>query len=216
MRCPLCSFSAHHLTSGDNREYWLCSQCRAIFVPTDFHIPLSEEVERYLKHENSIENEGYTQMFQKKISVLQEHFPEIKSALDYGCGYEPVLKTLLERLGIQADGYDPNFFPDIHLDKHYDLVISTETFEHFRNPAEEMRRIRDRIAPGGVLAVMTRFYPANGPLSETFASWYYKKDPTHIFFYSTDTFQWLAESMGFELVFNNEHDFVVLRKLAQP
>ena len=205
MKCPLCSFSAHYLTSGENREYWLCSQCRAISVPAEFHIPKDEEVKRYLEHENSLESEGYVQMFQKKIDLLQTY--EIKSALDYGCGYEPVLKILLERQGIRADGYDPNFFPDIRLDKLYDLVISTETFEHFRNPAEEIPRITGRVIPGGILAIMTRFYPA-----KDFANWYYKRDPTHIIFYCSETFQWLAKNTGFKLVFNNEHDFVVLSR----
>ena len=212
MKCPLCSFSARYLTSGENREYWLCSRCLAISVPTRFHIPQNEEVKRYLEHENSLENEGYVQMFQKKISILQAH--EIKSALDYGCGYEPVLKTLLERQGIKTDGYDPNFFPDINLDKRYDLVISTETFEHFRNPAQEIPRIADRVAPGGVLAIMTRFYPAKDKRlkPDEFVNWFYKRDPTHIIFYCAETFQWLAENIGFKLVFNNEYDFVVLRK----
>ncbi len=211
--CPLCSFSIRHLVTGDNREYWLCSQCKAISVPARFHIPLDEEVKRYLEHENSLENAGYVQMFQKKISLLQTD--QIKSALDYGCGYEPVLKKLLERLGIKTDAYDPNFFPDLCLEKHYDLVISTETFEHFRNPAEEISRIIDRLTPAGILAIMTRFYPAvddDELLPKQFADWYYKRDPTHIIFYCSATFQWLAENIGYNIVFSNDHDFVVLKK----
>jgi hypothetical protein len=214
MKCPLCNFSARYLTAGENREYWLCSQCLAISVPNRFHIPQDEEIKRYLEHENSLESEGYVRMFQEKISILQKHFPEINSALDYGCGYEPVLKILLERLGIKTDGYDPNFFPDLSLDKRYDLVISTETFEHFRNPAEEMLRITDRVVEGGLLAIMTRFYPRgnDGFLPDKFANWYYKRDPTHVIFYCTKTFQWLAQSVGYKLAFNNDHDFVVLKK----
>ena len=212
MKCPLCSSSARHLTLGDNREYWLCSQCKAIFVPSHFHIDPGEEVERYLEHENSLENEGYVQMFQKKIDLLPTN--TFQSALDYGCGYEPVLKTLLQRLGISADGYDPNFFPDIDLEKHYDLVISTETFEHFRQPAKEVSRITDRVRLGGTLAIMTQFYPTETEelLPEKFAKWYYKRDPTHIIFYCSETFQWLAKNIGYQIVFNNNHDFVVLRR----
>jgi hypothetical protein len=212
MKCPLCSFSARHLTSGDNREYWLCSQCKAISVPASFHITPVEEVKRYRKHENSLESEGYVQMFQEKISLLP--IDKIKSALDYGCGYEPVLKILLERRGIKADGYDPNFFPNTCLQTHYDLVISTETFEHFRNPADEILRITERVAPDGVLAIMTRFYPTgeDGFMPEKFSNWYYKCDPTHIIFYCSETFHWLAKNIGYNIVFNNEHDFVVLKK----
>jgi hypothetical protein len=208
MKCPLCSFSAHYLTSGESREYWLCSICRAISVPSSFHIAPEEEVKRYLEHENSLESEGYVRMFQEKINILQDY--EIKSALDYGCGYEPILKILLERQGIKTDIYDPNFFPNTRLGKLYDLVISTETFEHFRNPAEEISRIADMVAPGGILAIMTRFYPNE---DKAFADWYYKRDPTHIIFYCCQTFQWLAANTRFKLIFNNEHDFVVLKKL---
>jgi hypothetical protein len=210
MKCPLCSFFAHYLISGENREYWLCSKCRAISVPANFHITPEEEVKRYLEHENSLDSEGYVRMFQKKIEILQAY--EVKSALDYGCGYEPVLKTLLERQGIKTDIYDSNFFPDIYLDKLYDLVISTETFEHFRNPADEISRIANRLAPGGILAIMTKFYP-NG--DKAFADWYYKRDPTHIIFYCHETFQWIAENVRFKLIFNNQHDFVVLKKLLR-
>ncbi|MBT7682227.1 MAG: class I SAM-dependent methyltransferase [Nitrospina sp.] len=208
----MCGFSADFLTLGENREYWLCPQCRAISVPAELHISPDDEVKRYLEHENSLESEGYVRMFQEKIDILQTY--PIKSALDYGCGYEPVLKILLTRLGIEADGYDPNFFPEIRLDKRYDLVISTETFEHFRNPAEEIQRIIDRVVPGGYLAIMTRFYPTedNRFQPDKFANWYYKRDPTHIIFYCTKTFQWLAENIGFKMVFNNDHDFVVLKK----
>jgi hypothetical protein len=212
IKCPLCSVSAHYQSSGESREYWLCSHCFVIFVPDNFHVAQAEEIERYLEHENSIQNEGYVHMFQKKISILEKY--EFKTALDYGCGYEPVLKFLLEQQGIETDAYDLNFFPDLNLNKQYDLVISTETFEHFRNPAEEIHRITDRVIPGGLLAIMTRFYPTEkqGLLSDTFSNWYYKRDPTHIIFYCTKTFQWLAESIGFKMVYNNDHDFVVLRK----
>ena len=164
-------------------------------------------MKRYLKHENSLENEGYVQMFQEKIDILKAY--EIRSALDYGCGYEPVLKTLLERQGIEVDVYDLNFFPDISRSKLYDLVISTETFEHFRNPSEEISRISEKIVQGGILAIMTQFYPDD---DKAFADWYYKNDPTHIIFYCPKTFQWIAERKGFKLIFNNGYDFVLLRK----
>ena len=209
MICPLCNTPTRFLSSGEKREYWLCSECNGISVPGDFHLTQQEEVKRYLEHENSLKNEGYVQMFQKKISILQNQFPNVKTALDYGCGYEPVLKSLLEKVGIKTDGYDPNFFPNKELDRNYDLIISTETFEHFKSPAKEISFLADRLTPGGILAIMTRFYPMD---ENVFLNWYYKRDPTHIFFYGTKTFQWVAKNIGFKMVFNNEHDFVILRR----
>ena len=67
MKCPLCSFSIHYLTSGEHREYWLCSKCRAISVPSKFpYFPGRGSPKRYLEHENSLENEGYVQNVSEK------------------------------------------------------------------------------------------------------------------------------------------------------
>jgi hypothetical protein len=33
-----------------------------------------------------------------------------------------------------------------------------------------------------------------------FASWYYKNDPTHVFFYSRETFEWIKKEFGFSKV----------------
>ncbi len=214
MNCPLCDASAKNLAHSESREYQLCELCKLIFVPPTFHIPVNEEVARYLEHENSLDNEGYVEMFAKKIALVKTHCPPLKTALDFGCGYEPVLKTLLEKEGMQTEVYDHNFFPDINANKTYDLVISTETFEHFRNPKEDIQLAANCVSSGGILAVMTRFYPiTDGELSkEDFSKWYYKRDPTHILFYTSHTFQWLAENLGFQIIFDNQFDFVLLRK----
>ncbi|KMP12276.1 hypothetical protein UZ36_01600 [Candidatus Nitromaritima sp. SCGC AAA799-C22] len=215
MECPLCEHcpSDFHL-SADQREYWLCPQCRLIFVPPAFFIPAEQEVARYLEHENSLDNEGYVNMFQEKIDVIKQVCPGIQTTLDYGCGYAPVLKTLLTRTGYRAEGYDPNFFPGGDSQKKYDLVISTETFEHFKEPAKELARLVRRISDGGYLAAMTRFYPTKNETlcEETFGKWYYKRDPTHVAFYCEKTFSWIAEQFHLEIRHNNGNDFIILQK----
>jgi 2-polyprenyl-3-methyl-5-hydroxy-6-metoxy-1,4-benzoquinol methylase len=127
--------------------------------------------------------------------------------------YEPVLKTLLSRAGYEAKGYDINFFPDEGLNSTYDLVISTETFEHFREPGKELKEIKALLSPKGYLTVMTRHYPLlNGKADlESFKNWYYQRDPTHICFYSTKTFEWIAKSNGYKLLYDDEKDFIILQ-----
>ncbi len=153
-------------------------------------------------------------MFMEKVILINKYCPPLKTALDFGCGYEPVLKTLLEREGIETEVYDLNFFPNFPKNKTYDLVISTETFEHFKNPMQDIQQAANCVAPAGFLAVMTRFYPLeNGkPCGRSFSEWYYKRDPTHIAFYSTNPFQWIAEKLGFQIILNNQFDFVLLQK----
>jgi SAM-dependent methyltransferase len=215
--CPLCQSQADFLLSADQREYWLCPTCKLIFVPEIFFISQKEEVERYLEHENSLDNEGYVAMFQQKIDIVKTHCAHVKSVLDFGCGYEPVLQTLLQRQGYCAEAYDPNFFPDLPSGSRFDLAISTETFEHLREPRKDLEFLTSRLSPGGFLAVMTQFYPDSKQFSqlESFKSWYYKRDPTHIIFYAPETFYWIAEAFGYKVVYQNEKDFTILKKNGQ-
>lgn len=214
MSCPLCHASSRPFASGEGRAYRLCGVCRLIFVPRAHFLATGDEVRRYLEHNNSLDNPGYVAMFDKKLDLLPTACPGVKTVLDYGCGYEPVLKALLKRRGYLADVYDENFFSDPPPRPSYDLVISTETFEHFKSPAREMENILALIRPGGFLAVMTRFYPTSGdaPDRADFERWYYKRDPTHIVFYSEKTFSWMADHFGLGIVYNNREDFIVLAK----
>jgi SAM-dependent methyltransferase len=213
MNCPLCESKSQFFLAGENREYWRCSVCQLIFVPPKYFISRKEEIEHYLKHENSLDNAGYVQMFHEKIRVVQDLCREVETVLDYGCGYEPVLKTLLTQEGFTVTGYDPNFFPEMNSNATFDLIISTETFEHFRQPGRELSCLLPRLRPGGYLAVMTRLVPQPDPHSacKSFGNWYYKRDPTHIAFYDPRTFSWIARHFGMEIIFNNEKDFVVLQ-----
>ena len=214
MNCPLSDTPSEFLVRGEGREYRFCPECALVFVPQKYFIDPADEKKRYLEHNNSLESEGYVAMFQKKIALIKKLCPGTTTILDYGCGYEPVLKVLLERQGYEVDTYDAIFFPDPPAKDDYDLIVSTETFEHFKKPGEEIERLTSRIAPQGGLAVMTRFYPlVSGRVSvESFSQWYYKRDPTHIAFYSDKTFVWIANRYGLRVIYNNQNDFVVLKK----
>ncbi len=214
MTCPLCESQSKLFLAGKIREYWLCSVCRLIFVPAKYFISQEDEVQHYLKHENSLENEGYVQMFNEKIQVVKNVCHGVQTVLDYGCGYEPVLKTLLTREGFTVSGYDPNFYPHTDANATFDLIISTETFEHFKTPGKEILNLLPSLKPEGYLAIMTKLVSKKEPSStpESFGRWYYQRDPTHIAFYENDTFAWIARHHKMEIIFNNEKDFVVLQR----
>jgi 2-polyprenyl-3-methyl-5-hydroxy-6-metoxy-1,4-benzoquinol methylase len=214
MTCPLCEAQSNFFLAGASREYWQCAVCRLIFVPAKYFISEKDEVQHYLKHENSLESEGYVQMFQEIIQVVKNLCRGAHTVLDYGCGYEPVLKTLLTREGFTVTGYDPHFFPELDSNATFDLIISTETFEHFKTPGKEITRLLSRLRPKGYLALMTRLVAQDEPLAspESFGRWYYQRDPTHIAFYENATFSWIARHHQMEILFNNEKDFVVLQR----
>ena len=213
MTCPLCASQSKLFLANANREYWQCAVCRLIFVPEKFFISAENEVQHYLKHENSLENAGYVQMFKEKIQVVKNVCKRAQTVLDYGCGYEPVLKTLLTQEGFTVTGYDPHFFPQLDLNSTFDLIISTETFEHFKEPSKEIKTIRELLSPGGYMAVMTRQYPEESgePDLAGFKNWYYQRDPTHICFYSAKTFAWIARSNGFIILYDNGKDFIIFQ-----
>ena len=121
---------------------------------------------------------------------------------------------LLEKEKIETEIYDPNFFPNFPINKTFDLVISTETFEHFRNPMDDIKKAVNSISPSGFLAVMTRFYPLeqNKPCKKSFTEWYYQRDPTHIAFYTSKTFEWLTKIFGLSIILDNGFDFALFKK----
>jgi len=46
---------------------------------------------------------------------------------------------------------------------------------------------------GGRLYLMSDIYDGRD-----FGSWYYKNDPTHVFLYTKETFEWIREHFGFK------------------
>jgi hypothetical protein len=215
VKCPLCYYhSTIFLLEADARKYWYCEKCYLVFVPSKFFISRKRELERYLEHNNTLANEGYVMMFQKKINTINKICSGVNTVLDYGCGYEPVLKILLEQEGYKAHGYDLNFFPNEALDDKYNLIISTETFEHIKNPRKALECLTQKILNKGYLAIMTRFYPLRGSALclESFSEWYYKRDPTHIAFYSQKTFAWIADEFKMKICYNNNFDFIIFQR----
>lgn len=208
MKCILCSsenvFPLEFLKPS-KREFFRCSQCDLIFVPEKYHLSPDEEVSRYRMHRNTLSNEGYVGMFLEKIAILQKYCHGTNKILDYGCGPSPVLAELLMREGFSCDIYDPYFFP-VFSEGPYDIVISTEVFEHLRDIRKELHMICKLIKPGGYLAVMTSLHDNICD----FQNWWYASDPTHISFFGARTFEWMAKEHGFMIVFADMKNFVIM------
>ncbi len=208
-KCVLCnSSSALGSTSKkpQDRSYMRCPVCDLIFVPEEFHLLPQAEAARYRLHENNLTNEGYVRMFLDKIELLRQYCHGVSSVMDYGCGPEPVLAQLLKKDGYDCDFYDPYFFP-AYPGKTYDVVISTEVFEHFRDVRSELHKVRSLLKPGGFLAVMTSFHDA----VRDFEDWWYVSDPTHICFFGMRTFEWIAKEFGLSIAYTDRKNFIILQ-----
>ena len=129
-------------------------------------------------------------------------------ALDFGCGPGPAMGLLLAEFGIETHVYDPIYAPEWP-DGGFDLIFSTETFEHFHHPAESIAAITTLLNPGGVLAVMTLLWTDE----ERFGKWSYTRDSTHVCFYHSRTFEWIARRFGYEILHNDGRRVVNLMRL---
>ena len=117
---------------------------------------------------------------------------------------------MLQDAGMVMAIYDPYYAPDADaLARPYDFVTCTEVVEHFHQPARDWSRLTGLLKPGGWLGVMTQLAPP----PESFLQWRYRRDPTHVSFYSLATFRWIAGRFGFAME-QVRSDVVFLQRLA--
>ncbi len=205
--CPLCktqnSDTLFH--KSENREYYHCKECDLVFVPKKFFISKEDEKKKYDNHQNNLENVGYVNFLNRLLIPLQEQIKTNAKGLDFGSGPGPTLSTIMINNGYHMDIYDYFYAPNIDVfEKKYDFITSTEVIEHLHNPIKELERLYKCIKDDGILGLMTAFRV------EDFENWYYKRDLTHIAFYSYDTFVWIARYFKAKLIV--PQDGVVLLK----
>ena len=117
------------------------------------------------------------------------------------------MPVILQDYGIACDLFDPLYAPE-RPDRSFDLITSTETFEHFRDPHSAIHHIVSLLTPGGLLCVMTGLWTE----LHRFPTWSYTRDVTHICFYHADTFRWIAQTWGLEILHQDGRRVVCLRK----
>lgn len=207
--CPLCEH--HELThyhQDKNRFYWQCRRCALVFADKSFHLAPNEEKAVYDLHENNPHDAGYQKFLSRLAVPLSEKLPQASTGLDFGCGAGSALPVLMSQQGHEMHLYDVFFFPDTApLSRQYDFVTATEVIEHLHLPKNEWQQWLNLVKPGGWIGVMTKMVID----PEAFARWHYKSDPTHVSFFSRETFQFLAKRDNLELEFVG-NDVILLRK----
>ncbi|KJG04979.1 2-polyprenyl-3-methyl-5-hydroxy-6-metoxy-1,4-benzoquinol methylase [Photobacterium angustum] len=208
--CPLCHSEQHGVFVEDkNRCYFRCQQCVLIFADPEAQLSPEQEKAVYDQHQNNPDDMGYRQFLGRLATPLVERLPAGPlDGLDFGSGPGPTLSIMLEEMGYNMAIYDPYFAPNPSvLTRQYDFVTCTEAIEHFNQPAKEWGLLLSMIKPGGWLGLMTKLATD----AEAFTRWHYKNDPTHVSFFSRDTFRFLAQRDGLEVEFVG-NDVILLRK----
>jgi len=211
MNCLICSKETEgFLDEKLGVKYFECKRCNFIMKSKDTFVNFKEQKKRYDLHENSEDNLGYIEYFNRFVDFILPLTTTPKSALDFGCGATSLLSNILKEKNIDCDFYDPIYYPDNIYNKSYDLILSVEVFEHLHNPKETFKTLVDKLNSNGYLAIQTAFHPED---RDKFLKWYYKLDPTHIVFFSSQTFQILAEEFGLEIIKDNKKQMILMRKI---
>lgn len=181
--CPLCEARSEVFFEGA-ATYFCCSNCGFIFMRPDCRPSPATEAARYAKHRNSLEKKGYREHLERLAAPMRARARG--EGLDYGSGPIEAFRELLSPLPVAA--YDPCFFPDTRvLERSYDFICCSEVVEHFHHPKEEFERLFRLLRPGGILGILTESWDP----SIDFASWSYRRDPTHVGFFQEKSFRWL-------------------------
>lgn len=197
--CPLCQSIDVRFFDEDNcRKYFICSECALVFTPKEYFLDFAEEKKRYDLHRNDPEDQQYRNFLNQLFEPVCKLLPEKAEGLDFGCGPGPTLSVMFQEVGFEMSLYDPFYAADEKiLTKTYNFITCSEVAEHLHQPYKVFCLIDKMLKTGGVFGVMTNMYDN----VEYFAKWHYKRDLTHVCFYSRKSFEWLSSVFSWNLTF---------------
>ncbi len=212
MNCSLCNKDIKDIkTDTQGKIYNLCTNCGLIQLDKGFLLSSEAEKQRYILHENSIDNKGYLGYLNNIITnSISPFLKPGNMILDFGCGPEKTWPDMLKALGYQVSTYDPFF--DTNTDwlyKKFDAVTAIEVFEHLWSPAKELKVLNSNLAEGSYLVIRTMLHNNNW---DYFQKWWYIGDPTHVSFYSSTTIDFICRTWNYDLIQIKDQCEIVLRK----
>lgn len=210
MICPLCeNTQIHSFWRDQRRSYLRCGLCRLVFVPPEYHLSPAAEKAEYDLHCNDPDDIGYRKFLCRLFQPLCDRLPVGAKGLDYGSGPGPTLALMFAEAGFDMAIYDPFYAPDPSvLQNYYAFISCSEVVEHFHSPGREFQKLWQLLAVHGWLGIMTKLVLDR----QAFARWHYKNDPTHVAFFSRETFVFLARNLNAHLKFIAP-DVVLLQKV---
>ena len=207
--CPLCvepTTAPYH--RDRRRDYYQCATCKLVFVPLEQHLSAAAEKAEYDKHQNSPHDTGYRRFLGRLFTPLLAKLEPNARGLDFGSGPGPTLSVMFAEQGHSMAIYDLFYAPDASvLTQIYDFITATEVVEHLAQPGKVLTQLAAQLSPGGYLGLMTKRVTS----PEAFARWHYISDPTHISFFSEETFRWWAQKNSLVVEFPGP-DTVILHK----
>jgi hypothetical protein len=174
--------------------FYICKKCKGIFRSKSQYLSRTEEKECYLNHENDVTDPNYQKFVSPITNSILDNQKPFELGLDFGAGTGPVISYILKKNNYNIKQYDPYFhkYPKL-LQKQYKYLACCEVIEHFHQPREEFRLLKQLLKNGGHLYAMSELYNSN----INFKTWQYRRQPTHVFIYQKQTLQWIQKHFKF-------------------
>ncbi|WP_378183924.1 class I SAM-dependent methyltransferase [Aquimarina sp. SS2-1] len=203
MVCTLCTAKTTEFSIVKGKTYYHCSNCDGIMLPEACFLSKDEEKKRYDTHNNDITDPDYQNFVSPIVDSIVIDYNKNHKGLDFGSGSGPVITEMLRNQEYDIQTYDPFFDPNPQvLHTTYNYIACCEVMEHFFNPKKEFKLLYSLLKRGGRLYCKTNLYDK----SIDFDFWWYKNDPTHVFFYTKKTLIWIKEYFNF-------NELIVSKKL---
>lgn len=214
--CKLCKHK--HLITYKHPKFDMtfheCLDCQVIYKDSCNYVSEEKEKMIYDQHQNSMENIGYVNYLKNFLDAAVFPFIQGGHVLDFGSGPTPVLAQILNtHEAFDCDIYDYYYAKQEEVfQKKYDLITSIEVFEHLENPLVVLNKFYEILNEHGIVSIMTLFHPKN---KQAFFEWFYIRDPSHITFYTTKTFENMAKATGFKIIDTNDYRYITLKKMPK-
>ncbi len=195
--CKICNSKTKHLFNAKvlrkyDVDYFECISCG--FVQTESVYWLKEAYENSMNLSDTGIAVRNLRLSRIATTILFLFFGTKKRYLDYAGGYG-LFTRLMRDIGFDfywSDPFTPNLLARGFEDKtneKFTLATSFESFEHFDNPKEEVKKI---LLKADNILISTELLPAPTPKITDW--WYYAPEHgQHIAFYTKRTFQLLAQ-----------------------
>ena len=209
--CRLCNcHTGTHQLLSDGSEYYLCHNCGLIFQKREQLPHYFEEKERYLEHENDLERQDYMSYLQESTKRIFNFPISKKSLLDYGCGPVKGLENIWNKEFEYLASFDAIFHKNTDFKvKTFDVICCIEVIEHFYCPAKSFEHINSLLGKSSFVLFRTEFLESCDKLEK----WWYRKDPTHVCFYNSQTWKYLEKKMNWKLVLEEDSRYAIFQKL---
>ncbi len=202
--CPLCGFIARKIKNDD---YYKCFKCKSVFLDKKKYVSFYLEKERYLSHDNNVDDSRYRRFTSPIAKAVLDEQSKNSIGLDFGSGTGPVISEVLKENNYNIKQYDPFFANNRELlKKQYDYIVCCEVVEHFKDPKKDFKLLKNLLKKDGTLYIMTHIYKND----IHFKDWYYRQDPTHVFIYQKETFNYIFKKFKFKSL-KIEKKLVILR-----